>query len=267
MRSTSISRYIRFGTSFRYLQDAAIGWSIHKDDCVLANIDRFLAEVVALELTVTDRAATKLKMARATLSARPKDARLTPSESGELKSIMRELRPTLFAEAQGNVAFITTDKRLQVTKLLGEVRGLMAPGVFDAMPEIARYDFGEAGKCIAFERPTAAAFHLLRGTEAVLRHFYCSIVKRGRGQLMWGPIVGALRKRRDTPDPTLLNHLDNIRASFRNPTQHPEKIYDINEAQDLFGLCVESVNRMVRNGAWDAIAIAAAEPVTGTSTT
>ena len=42
----------------------------------------------------------------------------------------------------------------------------------------------------------------------------------------------------------LLNNLDNIRQSFRNPTQHPEKIYDIQEVQDLWSLCVDVVNRM-----------------------
>jgi len=43
------------------------------------------------------------------------------------------------------------------------------------------------------------------------------------------------------------DHLDHIRRSFRNPTQHPDKIYDIQEAQDLFGLCVDAVNRMSRS--------------------
>jgi len=49
------------------------------------------------------------------------------------------------------------------------------------------------------------------------------------------------------PDPLILDHLDHIRRSFRNPTQHPDKIYDIQEAQDLFGLCVDAVNRMSRS--------------------
>jgi len=39
--------------------------------------------------------------------------------------------------------------------------------------------------------------------------------------------------------------LDNIRRSFRNPTQHPDKIYDIQEVQDLFGLCIDAINRMI----------------------
>lgn len=107
---------------------------------------------------------------------------------------------------------------------------------------------------MAFERPTAAAFHLLRATEGVLRHFYCSVVKRNRiDPLLWGPIITALRDRRKPPAASLLANLDNIRVSFRNPTQHPEKIYDIHEVQDLFGLCIEVINRMVTAPQWRSV--------------
>jgi hypothetical protein len=47
------------------------------------------------------------------------------------------------------------------------------------------------------------------------------------------------------PDAVVLQNLDHIRVSFRNPTQHPDKIYDIQEAQELFSLCIEAVNRMI----------------------
>jgi hypothetical protein len=47
------------------------------------------------------------------------------------------------------------------------------------------------------------------------------------------------------PPPLILQNLDHIRVNFRNPTQHPDKIYDIQEVQDLFGLCVDAANRMM----------------------
>jgi hypothetical protein len=171
---------------------------------------------------------------------------LNTVEATKLREIMADLRKTLFAEAQGNIAFIVTDKRIDVNKLLFDVQSLLAPTVFAQLPSVAQHDFIEGAKCIAFERSTAAAFHLLRGTEAVLRHFYVSIVQRKRSPLMWGPMVQSLRQRRNPPDGVLLDNLDNIRRSFRNPTQHPE----IQEVQDLFGLCVDVVNRMVLSAAW-----------------
>ncbi|MCH8260901.1 MAG: hypothetical protein IIC46_11925 [Planctomycetes bacterium] len=244
MKSRPISDYIRFGTGLRYLQDAEPNWSIHKKGTILTNIDDFLTLIKEYDLIVTERAAFRLQELRDELAETASGASLTVIQAKALGSVIRNLRRTLFAEAKGRVAFIVTDKRIDVHKLLSNVGVLFAPGVFEKLPEISRYDFAEAGKCVAFERPTSGAFHLLRGTEDVLRRTYCEIVKRNRAKLMWGPMVESLRKRRSAPPKPLLDNLDNIRMSFRNPTQHPDKIYDIQEVQDLFALCVDVVNRM-----------------------
>jgi hypothetical protein len=59
-------------------------------------------------------------------------------------------------------------------------------------------------------------------------------------------------KKRVKPPDALLDTLDRIRVNFRNPTSHPEKIYDLDEVQDLFGLCVDALNRIVRSSEWVA---------------
>jgi hypothetical protein len=94
----------------------------------------------------------------------------------------------------------------------------------------------------------------MRATEAVLRHFYLCVVERDRvDPLMWWSMVDSMKKKKKPPPGSLLNHLDNIRVSYRNPTQHPDKIYDINEVQDLFGLCIEVINRMVTSPHWKSL--------------
>lgn len=245
MQSKSILSYIVFGTEQRFLQDAKAGWRVHGEIFILKNIDRFFAHLQEFDLPVTQRAAYKLRQFRNELAKSDSDHKLTTGEASKLGYIMNNVRDTLFAEAEGNVAFIVTDKRIDVNKLLSDVPALMSPSVFNSLPDIAQYDFIEAGKCIAFELPTSAAFHILRGTEAVLRHYYCSIVQRNRAEPLWGPMVESLRGRRTPPPAPLLDNLDNIRRSFRNPTQHPDKRYDIQEVQDLFGLCVDVINRMI----------------------
>ena len=87
---------------------------------------------------------------------------------------------------------------------------LFAPNVLNSLPPIAQFDFGEAGKCIAFERPTAAAFHILRATEGVLRFYYIRMIRHGRiSTLMWGPVVADLRLHNLTRHyEALNNHLD-----------------------------------------------------------
>lgn len=247
MISKSILEYISFGMSFRYLQDTEEGWAIFGDALVLHNIKSFFIWLDELELHVTRRASDDLKKFRDELAEREKNAKLSKEDVTKLTGLIIDIRKTLHAETRGHVAYIVTEKRLDVEKLLNNVPGLFGSGVFEGLPEIAQFDFMEAGKCVAFERPTAAAFHILRGTEAVLRKFYCKVVKRKRSKLMWGPMLESLRARTKPPSAPLLNNLDNIRLSYRNPTQHPEMIYNMDEVQDLVGLCIGAVNTMCRS--------------------
>ncbi|HZW94656.1 MAG TPA: hypothetical protein VFF64_17030 [Candidatus Eremiobacteraceae bacterium] len=248
MQNKSIFRYFYFGTSVRYLQDVSAGYRIHDVPAgamVLTNLDRFSATLVELGLQVTERAAESLKSFANDLRKLPQDAVLTEPQAKTINGLMQRIRPTLEAELQGFEAYVVTPKRIDVTRLLKDVPFLFASGTFSKLPDIARYDLNECGKCIAFERPTAAAFHLLRATESVLRLYYCVQVKRSRVDLMWGPMVQLLRGRAKSKEAEmLLNNLDDIRFHFRNPTQHPEKTYDVDEVQDLWGRCVDAISRM-----------------------
>lgn len=246
MLEKSISEYFLFGARTRYLQDAKQDWTIHEKGDVLPNLDGFLNLLETLELQVTSRAAAPLRTIRTELAATSKGSKLNLQQASALSSEITSLRKTLHAEIEGFKAYVVTPKRLDIQKLLHNVPKLFADARFNKLPPIAQLDFTEAGKCIAFERPTAAAFHLLRGTEDVLRKYYEITVKQKRiTSRMWGPIVIDLRKKRCMASKeALLNNLDNIRNSFRNPTQHPEMIYGMDEVQDLWSLCIDVVNRM-----------------------
>jgi hypothetical protein len=275
VRRQGTASYIKIGTGVRFLIDARESWLVYGDGRILDNALDLLRALDAAELVVTRRVAAALdtmseawererQMQQKDIAERvarddedkesPKDIAewesmrlLTPKEAADLAKVATDIRTTLMAEAAGQVAFFTTPKRYDTERLLGSVGSLMAPGTFAELPDIARFDFGQAGRCIAFELPTAAAFHLMRGTEDVLRWFYCSIVKRDRvDPLMWGSMTTHLGRRRKPPPEVLLANLDNLRRSFRNPTQHPEKIYDVEEVQDLLALSMDVVSRMVK---------------------
>jgi hypothetical protein len=248
MKTKSIFGYFYFGTTVRYLQDISEGYHVHDTErgaLALTNLRRFLETLSDLDLQVTKRAAEPLKGIVRELEPLPEDARLTATQAKKINDLMERIRPTLEAELEGFEAYVVTPKRIDVVRLLKDVPFLLAPGAFSKISDVARYDLTEGGKCIAFERPTAAAFHILRATESVLRFYYCGHVKRNRVNLMWGQMVQHLRGRpREKIPETLLNNLDDIRLHFRNPTQHPEKVYDIQEVQDLWGRCTDAINRM-----------------------
>jgi hypothetical protein len=245
MKPISIHGYIGLGYNIFYLKQVTKSYHIHGEN-VLSAINTTLSQFEQYNLKVTQNAALDLRKFAEKIKKTPHEATLSVDQVQELKDIILKLEPVLMAEAGITNAFILLDKRIDLVKLMDNVPALFSKNTFDKMPDIAKFDFKEGGKCIALERPTAAAFHLLRGTESVLREYYICTVKRNRiKNLNWGLITDSLRNQKKPPSVVLLNNLDNIRLNFRNPTQHPEKIYTIDEAQDLFSLCEDVVNRMI----------------------
>lgn len=247
MRPITIYKYIFFGTAIRYLQDVQGGYLVHTKGGILENIDCFFKYLDEFELPVTKRAAFELEKFKKKLRKTKENHNLTSNEAEDLQNIMSDLRKTIDAESQGRFAYIVSEKRVDVKKLLLDISALMPANMFKSLPVIAQNDFREGGRCIAFELPTAAAFHFLRGTEDVVRQLYFYFVKRKRiKNLTWGRMVNHLKDRKRKPSKEVLDHLINIKDNFRNPTDHPDKIYDIEEAQALFGLCVDIIYRMMK---------------------
>lgn len=250
MESASAWDLIFLGTSLRFITDVGIGWNPHAHGGLVENYDLLLKDCGTARLVVS-RGVVIIALMDVIDRLRASDAGYvtTRADVEAIRTGVEAVRVALMAESASSVIYRTTKRRYDVVRLMGDVGELFGDSTFGSISAIARYDFGEAGRCVAFGLPTAAAFHLLRGTEEVVRMYYISWIRRGRMRTMlWGPMVNALRgvRGRQKPDATVLNHLDNMRVSFRNPTDHPEKVYDIGETEDLFGLCIEVVNRMAR---------------------
>ncbi len=238
-----------FGSCFRYLQDQKKGGRLKGAGFVEDNLKRLIKFVETSELAVCleTNAFGNLRNKLEEFRDLDVDARLDEAQAKALVDELKELRSTLIAELRTVEAYTLTPKRHGVDNLMGAVPGIFGQGVFEKLPEIAQFDLGEAGKCIALERPTAAAFHLMRAIEATLRIFYVRAIRVKRANVtMWGPIIAELRKKPALvkKHKVLLDHLDNIRANFRNPTQHPEATYTTAEAENLLGLSIDVLCRM-----------------------
>lgn len=275
MEKRATAGYIYIGTAVRYLMGATAGWPVFSEGSVANNIRQLDMLLQRYEFHVTHRLLEPLlemlegwekevgldlpeiegadlsemeEGDQTALGGEATNAReLTLEEAERLWKRAEILRETLLAEASGKINYAASDKRYTIQKLTEDFSTLMATGVFSELPEIAQVDMRAAGKCIAYELPTSAAFHLMRGTEAVLRHYYCCKVKRNRIKqpLMWGPMVTHLKEKKVPAG--LLDALDSIRRNYRNPTQHPDKVYDLDEAQDLLSLSLDVTNRMIRD--------------------
>jgi hypothetical protein len=256
MQALSMQKYVVLGAQLWHLRYVAPRVPVHEQDGesgLLVMIEQCREQVRELGLHVTERAADKIWEVQAELAELPPGARLTSEQAARLTRIAPHVWHTFTAETAGKVAYIASDKRYDVNRLLENVADLMAPSAFDRLPAMAKVDLQEAGICIAFQRPTAAAFHLMRAAEATLRHYYRSVVRRGRiaEPWLWAALVAHLRRRKTHAPPVeLLDQLDAMRRNFRNPTQHPDKVDDIDEAQDLFAATIELVNRLTASPRW-----------------
>ncbi len=245
MKKTEIFNYYAFGYDYRLLRYSSANRTVQD---VLATLENTLNYFDILDLEVTKKAADGLRKLEKELRKMNNKEKVNLKLATKITEAVDEIDRTLDAELKMRYTYLITPKRYDTKKLVDNIQELFAQNVFSRMPLLAKFDFSEAGKCIAFDLPTAAAFHILRGTEGVLRFYYCSIVKYGRvASLMWGNIIEHLRKRRDAPPKALLDSLDSIRYNERNPTQHPEAKYGIDEVQDLFAVCIDSVNRMFKD--------------------
>jgi hypothetical protein len=166
--------------------------------------------------------------------------------ASELIVVSSDLENVVFAEGLTKRVYVLADRRFQTEYLLSAPQKLLKDGAYAKLQPVAQADLASACRCVLFGEATAAAFHILRATEAVLKSYYELHRKTNRLEKpMWGPMTDQLRaKKRDKPSTSLLDSLDVVRKAYRNPTQHPEALYEIDAAQDLMGVCLDLIGKM-----------------------
>lgn len=139
--------------------------------------------------------------------------------------------------SRANVYAITTKGLYDTRKLMEVADEKFSDKVRKMLPEQTVYDLREAGKCLAFECPTAAVFHTLRGTEAFILKYYEALAGKPWPFVKnkdWGSYIAHLKKQ-NAPS-SITNRLDEIRAFERNPIIHPEHNVAQERALPMFDL-------------------------------
>ena len=178
-----------------------------------------------------------------------KDNKLDGETNTKLIESILDLESTLLCEAKEHVIASPIPRRFILDHLLSQPGNILGKGVFDNLTQVAKHDLSYACKCIAFECSTAAAFHVLRCVEECVRVLHNAYFPRKDSSKAWGPLIKELseKPKNPKPDETLIEHLNHLRKRFRNPTDHPEKIYEIEEAEDIVHMAVDVINRVSRD--------------------
>lgn len=165
-----------------------------------------------------------------------------------LKSSFRDCEAVITAELRIAALYYVSPKGGFDTGCLTE-RGEdlfpvdLASKVPGAMPDIKA-----AARCIAFELPTAAGFHLHRANEAVLRVYWDHVTggKPHPTERNMGVYLGELNKA-NKGKKEVREHLKSIKDLHRNPLMHPDQsIESIDQALDLMAAIRCSIGYMLR---------------------
>lgn len=257
MKITDPSDYLFLGNLIRYLLHVQPGRRLDgggyvleamKNVGILLTRNGFPVSNKMFENTLGELRAKFVKQIKE--SGSPEKEIISKNDAEDLGHKMKSLEDAIFAEVAICRIAVPVTRRYELKYLIDDPTGLFASGSFAMLPQVAQYDVRQGCRAIAFDLPTAAAFHLLRAVEECQRWLHRAHFPQADCSTMaWGPVWQALygKVRRPRPDPVLMAHLDHLRKRFRNPTDHPEKVFEIDEAQDLLNICIDAIGRVVQD--------------------
>lgn len=178
------------------------------------------------------------------------DQKIEPTQLASLAQSVKDFETVLANELPGLDTYHVSPIGIYSTPALIDNAELailegLSPDCREAVPENAKTDFNQAGRCLAFELPTAAGFHTMRSFEAVLR-VYWTLVKKptpGTKPPEMAQCINELRASNE--DAKLMDILDHIRDLHRNTLMHPEAFLQMTESLRLFDIAKSAISAMI----------------------
>jgi hypothetical protein len=171
---------------------------------------------------------------------------LSRFEIWQVRNAYEKFKVVLLAELGVLHSYFVTQKGgFDTISLLAFGENLFPPDLASKVPE-AIFDAREAGKCLAFELPTACGFHVFRATESVLRKYYSQLT--GSKALPKVRNIGVYlnaMKQRKVGDEKVTFALKQMAELYRNPLIHPDTVLTQEEAIGIFGLARSAIAGML----------------------
>jgi hypothetical protein len=137
-----------------------------------------------------------------------------------------------------------------VTTLVEKGEDLIPSQVQSVLSDYAKSEMHQAGKCIAFNLPSAAGFHIIRALEDVVRSYYDAATggkARPKNESM-GPLISELEKEPNA-NKVILSALKQIKDLHRNPYIH-DVVLTMDEVIILLGIAQSAIaavgNELIR---------------------
>jgi hypothetical protein len=148
-----------------------------------------------------------------------KDATLDPADLFMVQDAFRRFETVLKEELSLVNTYSVSQKGAYSTEILiANARGMFPSPVASRLPPQAANDFDQAGRCLAFETSTAAAFHVFRAIEAVMTEYYEYVTGKKKPTKMrnWAVYIDQMGKS-GKADAKILDLLNHIRDKYGSP--------------------------------------------------
>jgi hypothetical protein len=174
--------------------------------------------------------------------------RISKEQAESVREMVHAFETSLQDELAKAPVFCCEDEKIgnySVDKLLKGASNGYAAKTRTNLTSACLTEIDEAGRCLIYDRSTAAGFHMLRSIEITIRQYLLAIPGFQMPPLNrqnWGEYLQLLRNNSTAKEVT--DHLQNIKDNYRNPLMHPEDTLEIDEAVSLFGVA-QSMNEML----------------------
>jgi hypothetical protein len=167
----------------------------------------------------------------------------------QIQQKLKDFDTVLANELPGIATYYVLTKGIYSTDdLIAHADEHLPQSLRDDLPVQAKLDMKEAGKCLAFEVPTASAFHMWRAVESVMDKYYEHLTGKtfvvANVTRNWGQYIKALREAKAAEKITIF--LDHIREEYRNPISHPSENVELDNAFGLFGTAFSAIGQIIK---------------------
>ncbi|HYD48268.1 MAG TPA: hypothetical protein VEB21_07970 [Terriglobales bacterium] len=164
-----------------------------------------------------------------------------------ITAAMRNYEAALHAELLAKPCFMAVDVGLYSVKQMAAAADAAIPGSLRGyLSPDAIVDLQEAGRCIVYDVPTAASFHIHRATESVIILYHQVVTGKPPAKKNWRAYIDGMWSAPNPPR-KILGLLDHIRDLHRNPTTHSGSFVTIEEAIEVFSLSTSAIQAMLRD--------------------
>ena len=168
----------------------------------------------------------------------------------EIISKIRDLKTILIAELRTSSSFAVVGSGIfDVDQLVNEAHKAIDDEIRLRLSDTVCAEIDSAGKCLAFNLPTAAAFHSMRAIERVVKRYLGDFLSLEEIEKLnnWGQYIAAMEKlktQEDGPSEEAIALIRQVKDIYRNPVIRPDRVLNYSESSIVFHSMIAAVVRI-----------------------